>query len=290
MSTRHRACVLSVLCLVSLSIAPAQAFDIGGMLNSAQKIAEVAGRDSNKEGEERLIGEQAAREILGKAPLAPLPTLQKYVNQVGRLVARNSARPGVEWRFAVIDDASANAWAAPDGYIFITTGMIADMQTEAELAGVLAHEITHVVEKHHLKAVQQAAQRSKLIDLAAVTRDVAGSHGANTASLTVSPQLQALRDNITQLYDKGLSRSDELEADKLGVELAARSGYDPYGLPTVLQALAARGKDDPSMANFTRTHPSIDERLKKLEPVMDKLDPRLLPGRDLGERFRRYVP
>jgi len=281
---------LTALALVMLPIASAMAFDIGGMLNSAQKIAEVAGRDSNKEGEERLIGEQAAREILGKAPLAPLPTLQKYVNQVGRLVARNSGRPGVDWRFAVIDDAAANAWAAPDGYIFVTTGMIADMRSEAELAGVLAHEIMHVVQKHHLKAVQQAAQRSKLIDLAATTRDVAGSHGASTAALTVSPQLQALRDNITQLYDKGLSRSDEMEADRLGVELAARAGYDPYGLPTVLQALAVRGKDDPSMAGFTRTHPSIDDRLKKLETVLERIDPALLPGRELEERFRRYIP
>jgi predicted Zn-dependent protease len=163
-----------------------------------------------------------------------------------------------------------------------------DIQSEAELAGVLAHEISHVVQRHHLKAIQSANRMNTLGDLASFAQDTAAQQGSSV-SVTVSPELAALKDSIGKLYDKGLNRSDEYEADRLGVELAGKSGYDPYGLPTVLQLLGARGKDDPSMAVLLRTHPSIDDRLKKLEPVIDKLDPAYFPGKELRERYQHFV-
>ncbi|MFM7784680.1 MAG: M48 family metalloprotease, partial [Gammaproteobacteria bacterium] len=113
--------------------------DLTGALDAARRVADAAKTEPLDEAaEERFLGEQAAREILARAPLAPLPNLQRYVNQLGRYLAARSDRKGVDWRFAVIDDASANAWAAPDGYIFLTTGMLADIDSEAELAGILA--------------------------------------------------------------------------------------------------------------------------------------------------------
>ena len=282
--------VVTVAALFALgAVAPrAMAIDFGGIMNTAQRIAEAAKPEEPDPAEqEKIIGEQAAREILSRAPLAPLPGLQRYVNQLGRYLAAGSGRTDVDWRFAVIDDASANAWAAPDGYVFVTTGMLADVQSEAELAGILAHEIEHVVQRHHLKAIQTASRRGQLASLAGIARDTAAAEGA--ATITVNPELEKLRGTIGQLYERGLSRGDELDADRRGVELAGRRGYDPYGLMLVLQKLGAHGKDDASLASFTRTHPSIEERLKKLEAAVEDLDPALFPGRTQEERYRIYA-
>lgn len=282
--------VVTVAALFALgAVAPrAMAIDFGGIMNTAQRIAEAAKPEEPDPAEqEKIIGEQAAREILSKAPLAPLPGLQRYVNQLGRYLAAGSGRTDVDWRFAVIDDASANAWAAPDGYVFVTTGMLADVQSEAELAGILAHEIEHVVQRHHLKAIQAASRRGQLASLAGIAQDTAAAEGA--ATITVNPELEKLRGTIGQLYERGLSRSDELDADRRGVELAGRRGYDPYGLMLVLQKLGAHGKDDASLASFTRTHPSIEERLKKLEAAVEDLDPAFFPGRTQEERYRKFA-
>jgi len=264
------------------------AIDLGGILSTAQRIAETAKpAESDPAAQEKLLGEEAAREILSRAPLAPLPGLQRYVNQLGRYLAAGSGRTDVDWRFAVIDDASANAWAAPDGYVFVTTGMLADVASEAELAGILAHEIEHVVQRHHLKAIQAASRRGQLAELAGIAKDTAAAEGGST--LTVNPELEKLRGTIGQLYERGLSRGDELDADRRGVELAGKRGYDPYGLMLVLQKLGARGKDDASLASFTRTHPSIDERLKKLEAAVEDLEPVYFPGRTQEARYRKYA-
>ena len=277
-----------VLVLIACAAAtPALAIDFSSMLSTAGRVAgaiKPAQTEQEAAAQEKLIGEQAAQEILSMAPLAPLPSLQRYVNQVGRHIAQRSERHDVEWRFGVIDDAAANAWAAPDGYVFITTGMLTDVGSEAELAGVLAHEIEHVVQRHHLKAIEAANRRSELGELAAIAQDTAG-----VATPSVNPQLEALRGSIGQLYERGLDRGDELDADRRGVALAGKAGYDPYGLPLVLQKLGAHGKDDASLTVFTRTHPSIEDRLHKLEPVLESLDPAYFPGRTLEERYRKYV-
>jgi predicted Zn-dependent protease len=277
----------SVLVLALAGVAPAVcAIDLGGILSTAQRIADTAKPvAADPAAQEKLLGEEAAREILSRAPLAPLPGLQRYVNQLGRYLAAGSGRTDVDWRFAVIDDASANAWAAPDGYVFVTTGMLADVGSEAELAGVLAHEIEHVVQRHHLKAIQAASRRGQLAELAGIAQDTAAAEGAST--VTVNPELEKLRGTIGQLYERGLSRGDELDADRRGVELAGQRGYDPYGLMLVLQKLGAHGKDDASLASFTRTHPSIEERLKKLEAAVEDLDPAFFPGRTQEERYRK---
>ncbi len=275
--------------VVAATAAPAVlAIDLGGMLGTAKRIAEAAKPpEIDEAAQEKLLGGEAARAILSRAPLAPLPGLQRYVNQLGRYLAARSDRPDADWRFAVIDDASANAWAAPDGYVFVTTGMLADVASEAELAGILAHEIEHVVQRHHLRALQSATRRGQLAALAGIAQDTAAAEGS--ATITVNPELEKLRGTIGQLYERGLSRGDELDADRRGMKLSGRRGYDPFGLMLVLQKLGAHGKDDASLASFTRTHPSIDERLKKLEAAVEKLDPSLFPGRTQEERYKKIV-
>lgn len=204
------------------------------------------------------IGRQLSAILLGSKPLHPDMKLQAYVNQLGRWISLQSPRPNLAWTFLVLDDPGFNAFAAPGGYVFVTKGLVDRTQSEAELAGVLAHEIVHVVEKHHLKALAKNARAGLATQLVAsqLRSDVGGMVGA---------QLLALGKN---LYAKGLDRDDEYEADRKGVTLAARAGLDPYGLPSLLHTLAAVRPDNPQYLLQLSTHPPTDARLEMLEAAM----------------------
>ncbi|HET7921146.1 MAG TPA: M48 family metalloprotease, partial [Gammaproteobacteria bacterium] len=104
--------------------------------------------------EEEQIGQEAAAVLLGASKPVDDPELQRYVNRVGLWIALHSDRPDLPWHFAVLNDNDIDAYAAPGGYVFVTKGLLLRLHSEAELAGVLGHEITHVVRKHHLKAIR----------------------------------------------------------------------------------------------------------------------------------------
>ena len=157
----------------------------------------------------------------------------------------------------MLDDPGFNAFAAPGGYVFVTRGLV-DRVDEAELAGILAHEITHVIEKHHLKALAAKAR-------AGLATQLLGSQLRGNLAGAVSSQMLSLgRD----LYSSGLDQSDEFEADRQGVALSARAGFDPYGLPSVLQQLRTATPDDPLFTLTLGTHPPPQQRLERLEVAM----------------------
>lgn len=213
--------------------------------------------DSIDEPKEIEIGRQLAAVLLGSKPLARDPALQRYVNRLGRWIALQSARPQLPWTFGVLEDPGFNAFAAPGGYVFVTRGLV-DRVDEAELAGILAHEVTHVTEKHHLQALSAKA-RSGL-----ATQLLASQLRSNVGG-AISAQMLALgRD----LYSSGLDQSDEFESDRLGVALAARAGFDPYGLPAVLQQLRTAAPDNPLFTLTLGTHPPAQQRLEQLELAM----------------------
>lgn len=231
---------------------------LGSILNSSKKAF-----GGVSEEEEREIGKQAAAVLLGAAPPVDNDALQRYVNHVGNWVALQGERPDLQWRFAVLDDNDVNAFAAPGGYIFITKGLLQTMQSESELAGVLAHETVHVLRKHHLTAVQKGA-RMELATLAA---------GKAVKSEERRAQMEKLTGGFKELYSRGLDKEDEFEADRMGLVIATRAGYDPYGLPAVLQALGAMNPKDGALAFMFKTHPAPAKRLERLSPLLDKLEP-----------------
>jgi predicted Zn-dependent protease len=250
--------------LFAATALPAQAqfnFNINKMIDSAKNLRSAT-REIG-EPEEISIGNDVASRLLGAAPLAADPRLQTYVNHVGRWGAAQSSRPGLPWRFGVLEAPQLNAFAVPGGTIFVTRGLVASMKSEAELAGVLAHEIAHVLQKHHLKAIQKGAQTSLAGDALAYALKDARSSEARDKLLSLG----------TELYSRGLDKADELEADRLGVVLAARAGYDSYGLPAVLQTLQAMNAQDSSLALMFKTHPAPGERLamlaERMQPVLD---------------------
>lgn len=214
--------------------------------------------DQIDEPKEIEIGRNLAAVLLGAKPLHPDMALQRYVNRLGRWISLQSARPQLPWTFAVLDDRGYNAFAAPGGYIFVTKGLIDGLADESELAGILAHEITHVVAKHHLQAIRKSAQTGLLTQVVAsqLNNNLAGGLSAQLISLG--------RD----LYSKGLDQSDELESDRQGVALAARAGFDPYGLVAVLQQLRTATPDNPVFTLSLSTHPAPQTRLDQLELAM----------------------
>ncbi|MGC1174162.1 M48 family metalloprotease [Polaromonas sp.] len=247
--------------MLGASLAPAgsgqasRGADLIGLLS--QSLEQI---DEPKEIE---IGRQLAAVLLGSKPLHPDMALQRYVNQLGRWISLQSSRPQLPWTFAVLDDPGFNAFAAPGGYVFVTKGLLERVADEAELAGILAHEITHVTAKHHLQAIAKTARAGLL------TR-VIGSQVKGELAGAVSAQFLSLgRD----LYSRGLDQTDEFDADRSGVALAARAGFDPYGLVAVLQQLRTATPDNPLFALSLSTHPPAQQRLDLLEQAMgNRLD------------------
>ena len=207
------------------------------------------------------IGRQLAAVLLGSKPLHPDMQLQRYVNQLGRWISLQSERPGLPWTFIVLDDTGYNAFAAPGGYVFVTKGLIDRCADEAELAGILAHEITHVTAKHHLHAMRKTAQSGVFTQL------VASQIKTNAVGNLVASQFLALGRN---LYARGLDQTDEFHSDRNGVALAARAGFDPYGLVAVLQQLRPATPDNPMFTLALATHPPAQARLDQLEQAMGK--------------------
>lgn len=245
-------------------------FNLGGNASNTKSVhvGELAGLLSQSleqidEPKEVQIGRHLAAVLLGAKPLHPNANLQRYVNRLGRWISLQTPRPQLPWTFGVLDDAGYNAFAAPGGYIFVTKGLIDRMADEADLAAVLAHEMAHVVGKHHLKAMQKSAQSGLLTQVLA-TQVGGGASGAMKEQL-----LLVGRD----LYSRGLDQSDEFEADRIGVVYATAAGYDPYGLMAVLQQLAATTGDNPAYTLLFSTHPATTARLDQLAAAMgERLD------------------
>jgi len=252
-----------ILLLLALLVAlPAQAqfnFNLNRILDAAKNVGQASGEIDEKQ--EIQIGRDMGSRLLGAAPLVADARMQRYVNNVGRWLAAQTERPDLPWQFGVLDAPQVNAFAVPGGTIFVTRGLVERMRSEAELAGVLAHEIAHVLRKHHLKAIQANAKAS-----------LAGE----ALSMALQDQNSLVRDKLisfgTELYSRGLDKSDELEADRLGVVISARGGYDPYGLPTVLQTLQRMNPQDSGLALMFKTHPTPAERLDALEKIEGSLE------------------
>jgi predicted Zn-dependent protease len=255
-----RAVLVGALALAAAGPAQAQfRLDINRIIDTA-KSAQRATTEVDEKGEIE-IGRELASTLLGAAPLLANDAVQRYVQSVGRWLASQTERPDLPWQFGVLDAPQLNAFAAPGGFIFVTRGLLERMRSEAELAGVLAHEIAHVLQKHHLKAIQKSGQ----VGVA-----------TGVLSLAIQDRNALAREKLiafgTEMYSRGLDRGDELEADRLGVVIAARAGYDPYGLPVVLQMLQAMNPEDSGLALMFKTHPKPADRLEAIEKQTSLLD------------------
>jgi predicted Zn-dependent protease len=257
---RHSALSLSLAAVATLWIgagpAQAQFGRLGDIAKKAETVRKIADLKVS-EAEERQIGQQVSDKIVEVFGVYQDANVTRYVTLVGTVLAQAGPRPGLDWQFVVLDTEGVNAFAAPGGFIHITKGLLGLMKNEAELAGVLAHEIVHVTEKHTVNAIQKG-------DTVKVASDEVGSSGGLTQGLVTKLAEKAYSDILNNKF----SRNDEGEADDKGVRLANKLGYAPTGLTSALQKLADRNKGVQEPNGLFASHPEIADRLAKMERVI----------------------
>ena len=285
--------VLLAAFLLAIGTAHAQVggFDIGKALDIGKKV--VKGAEASREisqDQEIAIGESATAAFLGASPLHSDANLQRYVNRVGRWLALHSDRPDLPWTFGVLDTETINAFALPGGWVVVSSGLLKRLGSESELAGVLAHEIAHVVKRHQVLAIQSSAKSEAWTSIGKdVAADQIGRRGGGALAqqgknLAAGLVADLIKDGF---FLRPLDRSMEEEADQLAVVIAARSGYDPYGLAAALSMLA-QYKGDADAASVFSTHPPAAERLDRLEPVLGRMD-RYASQPQNQQRYRQAV-
>lgn len=241
------------------TLAQAQFPNIGGLIKGARN-AKNLGDSFRKisEAEEVKLGGDLAGIILGVAPLVQNPAKQLYINQLGRWLALHSDRPDLPWKFGIIETADVNAFSMPGGYVLMTRGMFEKMRSESELAGVLAHEIAHVVHRDHIAALQTSLRNSAVTGFSEYA-----TGGGALGSLVKTAIINAGKD----MFTRGLNKDDEFDADRMGVVIAARSGFSPFGLVGVLQTLSAAPTEG-GYALMSKTHPLPVDRIDRLDRAM----------------------
>ncbi|MFQ5673878.1 MAG: M48 family metalloprotease [Nitrospinales bacterium] len=223
--------------------------------------------------EEKAIGASLAARVFDRygGPYNN-PGLLRYVNLVGQAVAEMSDRTEIEYHFAIINTNEPNAFATPGGYVFVSIGLLRLLENEAQLAGVLGHEIAHITHQHALKTIQRG-------------RRLQGISALGLAAFNENPdKFGRLIDGISDIiFTRGLDKDLEFEADKMGVDYAARVGYNPSGLRDFIRRL---GKKTHSGSIFFSTHPPARERYDRLSRLAAGY--RSAAGNPmLAERFRR---
>jgi predicted Zn-dependent protease len=209
-------------------------------------------------------GAQANKDVLKEYAALDNPGLQRYVNTVGQHLAKNSHRPSLEWHFTVVDSPDVNAFALPGGYVYITRGLMVYLNSEAELAGVIGHEIGHVTARHGVR--QQSM--STAVGLGAILGSILVPGLDNQAGAS-------LLQTLSSAWVSGYGRDHELESDRLGAEYIAKTGYNPQAMVEVISVLKNQELFDAEQAKKEGraprryhgtfdTHPSNDARLKQV--------------------------
>jgi len=237
-----------------LAAAPASA-QLGGALGKLNKAADQADKVKGfhiSETDERKIGEQVSLQIRNSFGVLQDAEVTKYVTLVGTVLAQASSRPNLNWEFIVLDTDGVNAFAAPGGIIHVTRGALGLAKTEAELAGVLGHEITHVTEKHTIGSIE----KSNMLG--------AGAEQVGKGGLAQDAIARIVEQTYKAVLNNKFDRNEENEADRLGVALASKAGYAPNGLSTVLTKIAERNKDQKEPNGMFASHPQLSDRIAKI--------------------------
>lgn len=226
--------------------------------------------------DEEKVGKAAAAQVLGAAPFVVAEPAQQYVNLLGIALAQPSGA-NYKWHFGVIQSDAINAFAMPGGYVLLTAGLLKTLESEDELAFILAHEVAHVARRHYYQVVQ----RQRLAEQAA----------KGLKSVAQDGDVGMLAQVSGQIYARGLDKTAEFEADRLGVEYMTRAGYDPASALSVLEKLQRLKGNDPRSELLFSTHPSPAERIDMLmQSGMDQLPRPKNPANPARmARFKKFL-
>jgi predicted Zn-dependent protease len=214
------------------------------------------------EDQEIAMGKEADQQIGQSLGLYPDDQLQAYVSRIGKQIAADSERPNLPWTFRVVDDPTVNAFALPGGFVYVTRGLMTHLTSEAELVGVLGHEIGHVTARHSVE--QMSKQQIAQIGL--------------VAGMLLKPELANSFGNLAQsglgLLFLKYSRDDESQADELGLRYLAREHYDPREMVKVFEVLQRVSEQDASgrVPDWLATHPSEQNRIQRISNDISKLN------------------
>lgn len=216
--------------------------------------------------QEVAMGQSYAQQINAQLPIVSDPEVNRYLNVLGDSIARIADDRSLDWHFYLVDSKEVNAFAVPGGFVYVNRGLVERATTMSMLAGVLAHEIGHVTERHSIKQMQKAQGANIGISLACILTRVCNSDLANAA----------IQVGGTAVFAK-FSRSDEAEADSVGLQYVTRAGIDPRGIPQMFQILLDERKRAPgALDSFFQTHPLEESRIARSESLIASVNPAVL--------------
>ncbi|MGH8607020.1 MAG: M48 family metalloprotease [Gammaproteobacteria bacterium] len=241
---------LAIACLLLSGAFSAAAFDLPEIGDPSGAVLSPA--------QERRLGAAFFREIRRQATLIDDPEIQQYLQTLGASLVAQSDDRGKAFNFFIVQHPTINAFAAPGGYIGVHTGLILNSQNESELAGVLAHEVAHVTQRHMARTFERAGQLSIPVAAAMLGALLLGTQSPQAGQAA----LAAVVAGSTQ-YQIDFTRANEQEADRVGIQFLARAGFDPAGMPSFFQRLqlANRLTDPKHIPEFLRTHPVTVSRI-----------------------------
>ena len=260
----------------SLAVADGEGGQLGGLskgLGIAKKANDSMRDLEMTDAEEQELGKLVSARIRARYGVVQDANVHRYVSLVGLALAQGSTRPNLPWTFIVLDTDGVNAFAAPGGFVHVTRGALALAKNEAELAGLLGHEITHVTAKHTIRAIQ----KTKAVQMGA-------SETLSGSSALIEKAVNAVYTNIV---DKGFGRDDENESDQVGATLANKTGYAPNGLVTFLTSLKERNKNKTAKSGLFATHPQMQERLDRINKQI--ASQKLMASATLQPRYAKNI-
>ena len=224
------------------------------------------------------LGKATAQQVVNEFGIYDDPKLHEYINEVGQKLANVSERKEITYSFTVLNTPMVNAFAAPGGFIFVTRGILKELDDEAQLAGVMAHEIGHVVWRHGAKRLEKAFGYSAIVLLGEILtkKDLS--------------QLRQYTNFLFSLMLLGYSRKNEFEADNAGVRYSLAGGYDPRGMAGFFEKLKAMEKKPPSkFETLFRSHPPTGDRIERVELYLEQVE---FEGAELvrnEEKFKKFT-
>jgi len=237
--------------------------DVGKMYQTTKAVA-TASKTYTVE-EEMALGQSIAAKFLGASKYYQNQPVQDYVSNIGHWLVMQLPEQKFKWHFVVLEDEMFNAYSTPGGIIFINTGMLEQLNNEAQLAAILAHEIIHVYRSHHINTIQSNAKTHAWSNALSMAAD----QSKNKKIRTNNKIWESVGGQINNIYFRGFDKEREFESDHQGLYLLTKAGYDPYAMIEVLQIIQSAKSKSIWFKQFYNTHPKPYKRLQAVYKVID---------------------